>query len=497
MRAFFRYAAYGLALFVIAAAVLYQFFGLRIVLTGGGMPRPRFVESAEAQAARIERHRAEQRARYAAVDAAPETAAPAPPVRADATGDAEAANEAAPIGSGELEADATSTPPAYWTDFRGPLRDGHYRERPLRLDWPAGGLTPVWKQPAGGGYASFVIAHERAFTIEQRGPQEVLAAYDVRTGRELWTSTWPASFEEAMGGDGPRASPTWADGRVFALGAEGELRAHEDRTGRLIWRTNILEDTESENLQWGMAGAPLVLDGRVIVQPAGRWGPSVAAYDAGTGALDWTALEDQQGYASPMLATLAGTPQLVIFTSARLVGLDLETREILWQFSWPGPNGINAAQPLLLPGDRIFISSGYGMGAAVVEITKNGTSGFSVREVWRNTRMKNRFASSVVHEGYIYGLDESILAAIDAETGALAWKGGRYGYGQVLLAGGHLIVLTEDGDLALVRATPTGHDELARFPVLSGKTWNVPAIGDGLLLVRNLAEMAAFDLRVR
>jgi outer membrane protein assembly factor BamB len=134
------------------------------------------------------------------------------------------------------------------------------------------------------------------------------------------------------------------------------------------------------------------------------------------------------------------------------------------------------------------------MGAAVVEIAK-GESGLSVREVWRNTRMKNRFASSVLHRGFIYGFDEAILACLDAATGELKWKGGRYGYGQLLLAGGHLIVLTEEGELALVTATPDRHEELARFPVLSGKTWNVPAIGGGFLLVRNLAEMAAFDLR--
>jgi outer membrane protein assembly factor BamB len=197
-----------------------------------------------------------------------------------------------------------------------------------------------------------------------------------------------------------------------------------------------------------------------------------------------------------MAVTLQGIRQLLVLSATRLVGLDPGTRAVLWEYPWPGPNGINAAQPLLLDGNRIFISSGYGMGAAVVEITKS-EAGLAAREVWRNTRMKNRFASSVVHDGYIYGLDESILACVDARTGELAWKGGRYGYGQLVLADGHLIVLTEDGDLALVRATPERHDELVRFSALSGKTWNVPAVSDGFLLVRNLAEMAAFDLTTR
>jgi outer membrane protein assembly factor BamB len=195
-----------------------------------------------------------------------------------------------------------------------------------------------------------------------------------------------------------------------------------------------------------------------------------------------------------MIVTLDGVRQLLLLSAARLFGLSLDTHEVLWEYAWPGPNQINAAQPLVIGGNRVFVSSGYGMGAAVVEIT-SGNPRFSVREVWRNNRMKNRFASSVLYDGHIYGLDESILACVEAATGELLWKGGRYGYGQVLLADGHLIVLTEDGDLALVRATPAGHEELARFPVLNGKTWNVPAIGDGFLLVRNLAEMAAFDLR--
>ena len=157
-------------------------------------------------------------------------------------------------------------------------------------------------------------------------------------------------------------------------------------------------------------------------------------------------------------------------------------------------NGINATQPIVVGDNRLFLSSGYGAGAAVIELS-TASDRFTVREVWRNTRMKNRFASSVLHEGVIYGLDESILAAVDANTGELKWKGGRYGYGQLLLVNGRLIVLTEDGDLALVRATPEKHDELSRFHVLDGKTWNVPAIAGGYLLVRNLAEMAAFDLR--
>jgi outer membrane protein assembly factor BamB len=176
------------------------------------------------------------------------------------------------------------------------------------------------------------------------------------------------------------------------------------------------------------------------------------------------------------------------------MGLTPEAGAVLWEYPWQTYNDITVAQPLLLGGDRVFISSGYGVGAAALEVSA-AEGRFAVREVWRNTRMKNKFTSSVLHEGFIYGLDEAILACVDAATGELKWKGGRYGYGQVLLASGHLVVLAEDGDLALVRATPARHEEVARFPVLNGKTWNHPALSGGYLLVRNLAEMAAFDLR--
>jgi outer membrane protein assembly factor BamB len=475
----------GVAAVFVLCGLLYTAFGLRIVLDGGGSPQVRFVESSSEQARRIEEHREAQRA--AAVTG---TAAPSTPSAVEGAAAVEADDEGAPAtASGGPEANE-----AYWTDFRGPSRDGTYREQVVRTDWPAAGLTPIWKQPVGGGYASFVVARGRAFTIEQRGANEVVAAYDVATGRELWTQSWAAEFRESMGGDGPRATPTWADGVVYALGATGELRALDETTGATGWRTNILADSGARNLDWGMAAAPLVVEDALVVLPGGSGGHSVAAYDRRTGQRLWSALDDQQAYVAPMLATLGGVRQLLIVSATRLVGLAADGGRLLWEYPFATYNGINAAQPLLLGEDRVFLSAGYGTGAAVIAVDVSGDR-FTVREIWRNTRMKNRFSSSVLHAGVIYGLDEAILAAVDARTGELLWKGGRYGYGQVTLVGDSLIVLTEDGDLALVRARPDRHEEVTRFPVLEGKTWNPPALDGGFLLVRNLAEMAAFDLR--
>jgi outer membrane protein assembly factor BamB len=361
--------------------------------------------------------------------------------------------------------------------------------------WPASGLTPLWKQPVGGGYASFVAANGRAFTIEQRGDEEVVSAYDVRTGREVWTHAWKGAFREMMGGDGPRATPTWHDGVIYALGGSGELRAIDAASGRQRWRTNILQDAGAANLQWGMAAAPLVVDDTLVVLPGGPGGNSVVAYDRRTGKKAWSALDDRQSYSSPVLTTIAGVRQILVFSATRLMGITPDRGDVLWEFPWKTQYDVNASQPLVI-GDRVFISTGYGTGAAMIQITREG-GGLSAGELWRTNRMKNQFTSSVHHDGMILGLDEAILACLDAQTGEILWKGGRYGYGQVMLAGGHLVVLTEDGQLVLVRPDRKAHIEVARFPAIEGKTWNHPAIVDGILLVRNINEMAGFDLRAK
>ena len=382
---------------------------------------------------------------------------------------------------------------AYWTDFRGPRRDGLYTQTPIRGEWPATGIEPLWIQPVGGGYASFVIADGRAFTIEQRRDEEVIAAYDIDTGAELWTHAWSAHFRETMGGPGPRATPTWHDGRLYALGATGRLACLDAATGAVLWERDILDDAGASNLPWAMSGAPLVVDDLVVVQPGGTRDWSIAAYDRLTGEIVWHGLDDVQSYTSPMLATLGGVRQIVVVTAERAAGLHPSDGTLLWEYPWTVRVVPNIAQPLVVSDTRLFLSAGYGKGAALVELTPDGDR-FNAATVWETNRMKNKFSSSVLIGGYIYGLDESILACMDAATGELMWKGGRYGYGQLLAAGDHLVVLTERGNLVLVRATPEGHQEVAGFPAIEGKTWNVPAMADGRILVRNARQMAAFDL---
>jgi outer membrane protein assembly factor BamB len=442
----------------------------------------RLASANEQHYAELEQHRRQQAAQAAPATAAATVATPVPQASVAASPAADA-TAAAPAGSARN----------YWTNYRGPKRDGRYDETPISTAWPRNGFTPIWKQPVGVGFASFAVAEGKAFTIEQRRSQEVVVAYDVATGRELWKQGWDAEYNDSNG-DGPRSTPTWDQGRLYALGATGELRCLDANTGAVIWGKNILSDNQASNLQWAQAASPLVVDDKVIVLPGGGGGKSVVAYNKMTGAPVWKALDDRQAYVSPMLVELGGRRQIMVVSSLRVVGLTPENGSLLWSYPWDTDMGINVSQPIVVDRNRFFISSGYGKGAALVELKPNGKN-FTATTVWENTNMKNKVSSSVLHNGYIYGLDEGILACVDVNTGERKWKGGRYGQGQILLASGHLIVTDgSTGDVALVKASPDQFTEVARFSAVKGQTWNYPALAGGRLLVRNSNEMAAYNI---
>jgi len=388
----------------------------------------------------------------------------------------------------------TRTGSTYWTGFRGPKRDGHYTEQPILTDWPSGGPKVLWRQPIGGGYASFAIANGIAYTIEQRREQEVIAAYDLLTGREVWAHSYPAHFQESMGGEGPRATPTWHAGKVYSLGGMGDFFCLDALTGKVLWERNIFHDAKSSVLMFGTAYSPLIVDEKVILLPGGENGWSIAAYHKDTGEVIWHAQDDKTAYTSPVMVEFGGQRQMIVISSTRVKGVTVEDGTILWEFPWAVSYENAIAQPVLLGNDRFMLSAGYGTGCLALQISKDGDK-FVAKELWRNKFLKNKFTSSVFHEGHVYGLDENILVCLDAETGRRVWKDGRYDYGQILLASGHLVILAGDGDLALVKATPDKWTELARVPLLDGKTWNHPAISEGKLLVRNAVEMICLDLR--
>jgi len=379
---------------------------------------------------------------------------------------------------------------ADWPMYRGPGQDASTPEAVLS-EWPDGRLKELWRRPVGDGYAGLSVSSGRVFTLEQRGKVETAAAYDASTGKEIWKNAWPAEFKSFLGGNGPRSTPAVSGGRVFVSGAEGEFRALDEATGRLLWRKDFRQE-KGETVRWGNAWSPAAHSGLVFVQPNAR-GASVAALDEKTGTVVWKALDDEQAYTTPIISSLGGRKQLIAVTAQRIAGLELKTGELIWSYPWKTDHGVNAAQPVLVDGRRILLSAGYGHGTALIEVACSA-DGCKPALLWENKNLKSKFNSPVFWQNHVYGLDEGILTCIELERGTRKWKAGRYGYGQLILASGRLLVTAEDGDVALVELSPEGFKEKARFQALNGKTWNMPALANGSLFVRNEKEMAAFRI---
>ena len=390
----------------------------------------------------------------------------------------------------EVAADHRGIP---WPCFRGARRDGQCDE-PILTTWPTNGLRLLWRQPCGGGYSSFAMVDGHAFTLEQRRDDEVAVAYDVETGHELWSAAWPAKFVEYHSDEGPRSTPTWDEGRIYALGATGEFRCLDATNGAVLWSKNVVTENGGGVPDYGVTPSPLVVDDKVIVETYARQDRSVVCYDKHDGRMIWQTAVGTLGYTSPMLVSLGGERHVLIGGRPDLHALRVEDGVERWTFPWPILNHERPiAQPVIIGTNQLLISAAYMTGSTAFEVNRVGDS-FETKELWKNRNLKNKFSSSVFYQGFVYGLDEDILTCIYIATGDRKWKDGRYGYGQVTLASGHLVILCADGDLALVKAAPEGWNELARFPALNGKTWNPPAISGGRLLMRNGAEMACFEI---
>ncbi len=365
----------------------------------------------------------------------------------------------------------------------------------LDPDWTASPPRKLWRQPIGVGWSSFSIVGKYAVTQEQRGELEEVTCYEVATGRLRWTHQDRVRFCETMGGDGPRATPTVADDRVYALGATGVLNCLDGRTGAVVWSRDTLAEHRQKNLQWGKSASPLLVDNLVVVSLGKSAEPSLVAYDKQSGAPVWQAGNDKASYASPVLATLAGRRQILSVNAGSLSSHDPADGHLLWQYHWPGEQA-KCSQPVPLEGDRVFISAGYGLGCTLLQVAADGDR-FTATKVWSNSHLRTRFTNVVVTGGFVYGLDDGVLECVELSTGERKWRSGRYGHGQVLLVGRTLLVTAEFGDIALVDASPAAHRELARFPALTGKTWNNPAISGHYLLVRNDQEAACYQLPTR
>jgi len=381
-----------------------------------------------------------------------------------------------------------------WPRFGGSDGAQIVRGASIRRDWEQHPPIALWRHPIGPAWSSFAVVGDLAFTQEQRGDEEAVVCYHVESGRQVWIHTDPVRFEEAASGSGPRATPTINDSRLYALGATGILNCLDPLSGDVIWSVDVVEDAETDLIMYGMSGSPLVYEDAVIVYPSGDGG-AIAAYDRVTGEPKWSGGSYKQIYASPKFATIDGMPQTLVYSEQGISGHELGTARRLWLYEWTNVTGLNLAQPIVLPDESIFISSGYATGSARLKAFKQGDS-WAVEPIWvQPNRFKLKFNGGIYDDGFLYGLDEGILSCIDAEDGERMWKQGRYRYGQIIKVGGDLLIVAEDGEVALVEISPQGANEVASFQAIEGKTWNHPVLHRGRLLVRNAEEAACYDLR--
>lgn len=402
--------------------------------------------------------------------------------------------------------DLSETAPTDFPQFLGPERSAFVPGPELERDWVAHSPKLLWKQPIGAGWSAFSVVRDYAFTLEQRGPDEWVTCYEVETGKPIWGHSIRARHETTLGGIGPRSTPTVIDGRVYALGATGVLRCLDGATGKVLWMDDVLKRvgvTAGEDLAsvaWGRSNSPLVYDNLVVIPAGGKPGKtrSLIAYDKITGKVAWMKGDKQISYASPTLATLGGKRQIIITNEDTVAGHDAETGDELWTFPWPGLSNQNASasQPVVIGDDRVFISKGYGGGAAIYEVTeKNGR--WSPRLVWANPRvLRTKFANVALIDGFAYGLSDGILECAAIDSNESKWKKGRYGNGQLLAVGKSLLVVSEKGELIHLEATPEGNRELGRIQAIEGQTWNNLCLSGNRLLVRNGQEAACYELPV-
>jgi outer membrane protein assembly factor BamB len=376
---------------------------------------------------------------------------------------------------------------------------------------PAAGeaYSEVWRRKIGAGWSGFAVCDGHAVTLEQRGDEEVVACYALESGEPEWSVAVPARHETVLGGVGPRSTPTIRDGVVYSTGATGWLHAIDGATGTVVWRKNVLDDlgidaaAHEAAVAWGRAGSPLVTESLVIV-PGG--GPleqgggavSLVAYDRATGKRAWTGGDEQIAYASPVLVMHGDRDLVLIVNEGSVAAYDPVDGRRLWSFPWPGHSNSDAScsQAHVLDGGRIFVSKGYGIGAAVFEPEAGGDP-LAFRQVWAEPGMlKTKFTNVAIHDGHAYGLSDGILECVRLADGRRAWKGGRYGQGQVLRVRDLLVVQAESGEVVFVDCTPEKHRVRGRLAALDGQTWNNPCVIAGRLLVRNAEEAACYRFAV-
>ena len=388
---------------------------------------------------------------------------------------------------------AVTTREVKWSGFRGPNRSGVVHRVHIGTDWITSPPRELWRKPIGPGWSSFAVAGDFVYTQEQRGEDEIVACYRMKDGSPAWRHRDRARFWESNAGAGPRGTPTIHNDRVYAFGATGILNVLDAATGARVWSRNVAAELKKEIPTWGFSSSPLVIGDLVIVAASGQ----LAAFEISGGQPRWTGPRLKGSYSSPHRVTIDGVPQVVLLTSDGATSVAPADGKVLWQHAWGDATPI--VQPTVLDNGDILISAmamTSGLGIRRLSVRRGAANDWIVEEKWTSTGLKPYFNDYVVHEGHAYGFDGNILSSIDLADGKRKWKGGRYGEGQLVLLAEQdlLLVVSEDGDIALVRATPDGYAEVAKMPAIEGKTWNHPVVVGDVLLIRNGEEMAAFRL---
>jgi len=420
-----------------------------------------------------------------------ETATPAASPTASPSVSPSASPTASVAASASPSASAAAEKPAEWPGFRGPQRDSVIRGVRIKTDWAAAPPVEMWRKKIGPGWSSFAVRGDLLYTQEQRGEEELVACYKLSSGEPVWRHKDAVRFWESNAGAGPRATPTLHGNHVYSFGATGILNALDATNGKVIWTRNVASDTKQKVPEWGFASSPLIVNDAVIVAAAS----TLAAYELATGKPRWQGPSYSGGYSSPQRVTIDGIEQIVLLGGPGAISLAPADGKLLWEHKW---EGASITQPAVTPDGDIIINAlatSGGIGTRRLDV-KQAAGKWAVEEKWTSNGLKPYFNDFVVHKGFAYGFDNNILASIDLADGKRKWKGGRYGNGQMVLLPEQdlLLVLSEEGDLALVSATTDQYKEIAKFHVLEGKTWNHPALVGDVLLVRNGEEMAAFRL---
>lgn len=384
----------------------------------------------------------------------------------------------------------TQVTAADWPAFRGPARDGAAVGVKFSSDWS----TPpkeVWRRAVGPGHSSLCLVGDVLFTQEQSGEDELVTCYSALTGEPIWVNSTKYDHNDVQGGEGPRATPTYANGKLYTQSAGALLQCLDAATGKVIWKQVLSTKENPDPPIWGYSSSPLVVGDLVIQHSTGAGRRDMAAFNAATGEEVWSAAKNFTGYSSPQLTTVDGQPQVLMLDSAGLQSVDPVSGAPLWHYEWPQKMLERCVQPL--PTERGGIALGTtDLGTRMLHIKKADT-GWDVQHVWDNPKHRPYFYDNVYHKGFIYGFDGNRLCCLDAATGETKWEGTRYG-GQVMLLPDMdlLLVISEKGKVALVKADPAAFTEVAQFGAIHGRTWNHPAIAHGRLYVRNAEEMACF-----